>query len=515
MRRARVLGGTITATTITATLSAIAVGAASLVGASVAGANDQPVLTSTAVEELVWDTCPDDLPRKARCSWLTVPRDWAEPETSGTYRIRVARIEARGPRIGVLSYNTGGPGGAALDALGNLYSALPRDVRQGFDIVAFDPRGVGYSQPRLAECEVDSPEPPRTGPVDAGEFAEAYARAWEPAMVDCLERNADHANNLGTWQVVRDLDALREALGEERISFWGMSYGTTVGRVYAQTFPTRVRALLLDGAINSTPSIGGYMREHIWSDISAVERMLGAFGPSAVKTYHRALRYLDKRTLRLAGGERLDRWAFIGALMNSAAYQQRWEDVAELLEFTRRALNRVQSRSGAVGERLMELVAELNKVDPIVVQETDTFDSLFQFVNCADMHDRPSVEQAAAAATQAMRVGGTAYLQPAINEGLTCIGLPPLGQSIKPLSSPLRLAKPPVVINSVADNRTVWVGARSMANAFAGSSMITYDGTQHVSYIGVSECITAPATEYLVNLTRIPRSIACPLSFDP
>lgn len=495
-------------------VAVVAVVAATLTVPGAVSAVESPVQAQQTVDSLRWAQCPRGLPLRAECAWLRVPRNWAEPETSGHYRIRVIRIKANGQRIGVLSYNTGGPGGEAVDALGDLYSDLPPQVRQRFDVVGFDPRGVGYSQPELAPCPVAAPSFPATGPVDALAVANEYAEMTQAAMAECLELNSAHADNLGTWQVVRDLDALRVALGEDRITFWGMSYGTTIGRVYAQTFPTRVRALLLDGAITPAPSIGGFMRDHIWGPLTGVERMLGALGSPSVKTYARAMRYLEKRTLRLAGGNRLNRWDFTMALVDGAAYQSQWGSIQELLELTRRALNRSAVRAGPVGERLLELVAELTEAPSDVSSDQTLDDPLFQFVNCSDMPDRPTPQQAAAAATEAMRVGGTPYATLPIQEGLGCTGLPTLGQPIRGLTSPMRLPNPPVVINAVADNRTLWLGARRMANMFVGSSMITYDGTQHVSYARVSACITDPGTNYLVHLTRPPRSVACPLAYD-
>ena len=134
------------------------------------------------------------------------------------------------------------------------------------------------------------------------------------------------------------------------------------------------------------------------------------------------------------------------------------------------------------------------------------------FVNCADMPDRPSAQVVAGAAEQAARVGGTTFGLTALMEGAQCAGVPRLGRPIAPLMGTLRLPTPPVIVNSVADNRTPWLGARATANAFTGSSMVTYAGTQHVTYAGPSDCVNAAVSPYLLNRTLPARSVACPLA---
>ena len=487
-------------------------------GAAPTGAESMARATQANLD---WRPCSDeDLPSRARCTWVTVPRDWAEPSTSGTYRIRVARIAAVGDRIGVLTFNPGGPGGAGVSLLDVVYQWLPAQVRDRFDVVAWDPRGVGRSEPELRPCTWQRPTFPATGPIDVTALAQEWYDAVTQANDDCASLNAAHVNNLGTWQVVRDLDAIRSALGERQITLWGMSYGTTVGRAYAQAFPSRLRALVLDGAIDPAPSIHSYMREHIWGDLTAVQRMLGAFGGRYTKTYTQAMRYLDERVLLFDGSE-LTRWQFGGAMQGLATRQGSWPKAMEILDEVGRALANPRTRTAERGQRLAELV-EIGQSpewspDPLPTQPRASADfySILGFVNCSDMHDRPTVEALARAAGEAIGVGGTPYLLPVLTEGAQCAGLPPLGQSLPGLTTILRLSPRPVVINAVADNATPYLGARELANAFARAPMVVYDGTQHVAYGRTSACIDRPVTTYIVSLTLPPRSTVCPLAWRP
>ncbi|MEY3734884.1 MAG: hypothetical protein RL347_2243, partial [Actinomycetota bacterium] len=286
----------------------------------------------------------------------------------------------------------------------------------------------------------------------------------------------------------------------------------------AQQFPNRLRALVLDGAIAPAPSIHSYMREHIWDDVTAVQRMLAAFGGGYVKTYERAMRYLDKRTLRFADGNRLDRWEFIGAVGGAAPRQGSWPDAVDFLDDVRKALDSAQNRTAERSRRVAASVESLQSPDPLAPQvrnEETSFEFLLPLVNCADMPDRPSAEALARAGEQAIGVGGTPYLLPVLIEGGQCAGLPTLGRALPGLHTVLRLSPRPVVVNSVADNATPYLGARELANAFASAPMVVYDGTQHVSYGRTSACVEAPVTRYLLTLQLPPRSTACPLVWNP
>jgi pimeloyl-ACP methyl ester carboxylesterase len=409
------------------------------------------------------------------------------------------------PTRGVLIFNPGGPGGDGLGALEFVQRRLPKEVRDSFDIVAFDPRGVGASQPTLTHCVTPAPKFPATGPVDWQAVTAASVDEMSAALQECLAVNESDAQFVGSWQVIRDIDALRRALGVDKISFWGMSYGTTLGRAYAQQFPQRLRALILDGTITPTPTIGDYAREHIWDDATAIETMLGAFGAKTTRGYRAVMKYLDKKVLTTEDGDELTRWDVSGVLVNNAAYQTQWKQSKEIINELYDVIRSSRTISRGQFVRL--------KADSIKPRDEAGSNPAYHFVNCSDMHDRPSVQIIAAAAEQAAKVGGTALGATPLGEGGQCAGLPPLGMSVPPLTGTLRLPTPPVIVNAVGDNRTPWLGARETANGFTGSSMVTYAGTQHVTYGGPSACVDAAVTPYLLYRTLPPRSVACPLVY--
>lgn len=445
---------------------------------------------------LDWRPCGSGSP--ARCATLTVPRDWGDRKVEGTYRISVARIPAEKPseRIGVLTFNPGGPGSAAVSNITWVQGMLPQRVRDRFDIVAWDPRGVGGSEPSISGCTVKDIAPPKTGPVDWDAWAEKYLRVNGEAAAGCFEANRKHAPYVGTWQLVRDLDALRTALGEESLTFWGMSYGSTVGRAYAQYFPDRVRALVLDGVISPLSSIELWAREHTWDDPLAIDKMLDALGPAYREKYNRVMSSLQTRTLRSSDGSRITRWSVGKDIISWASYQSTWSSVAALLDRVDAGLRARDTREQAMGPA-----------------PKGWFDPQWTYVNCSDMPDRPTAARLAEIAREGAAAGGVHVGQSVLREGAQCAGLPRFGRPIPKILAPIGLATPPLVANALADNRTPWTAAVEMSRAFTGARTVQYGGTHHIVYGRTTSCVDRPITRYLVNLKVPGRDVVCPLRY--
>jgi pimeloyl-ACP methyl ester carboxylesterase len=188
------------------------------------------------------------------CGQVTVPISYDEP---GGERLPLRLVRAVHPgqtdRIGSLLVNPGGPGASGLDAALGLALTLPEDVLRRFDLVGFDPRGVASSSP--VECIPDETKDrivaAEPQPTTAEQLDGVFGLADEVAQ-DCAERYESPAA-LGAFNTVdtaRDMDLLRQALGEEQLTYLGYSYGTTLGSTYAELFPDRVRAFVLDAAVD-------------------------------------------------------------------------------------------------------------------------------------------------------------------------------------------------------------------------------------------------------------------------
>jgi pimeloyl-ACP methyl ester carboxylesterase len=205
-------------------------------------------------DQLAWRACATtELPTR-ECAEFVVPLSYREPQ-GATISLAVARVPATDPagRLGSLFLNPGGPGQPGFEELPIMYAALPTALPTRFDIVGFDPRGVGESAP--VRCFASSEESavffaaePRV-PVGPDEEA-ALLRSYGDLARRCGERNADLLPHLSTANVAQDLDRLRQAVGDQRLTYWGVSYGTYLGATYANLFPDRIRAMVLDGVIN-------------------------------------------------------------------------------------------------------------------------------------------------------------------------------------------------------------------------------------------------------------------------
>ncbi|MGY1772044.1 alpha/beta hydrolase [Blastococcus sp. SYSU D00813] len=220
-----------------------------------------PTTAATDVEPIELQDCTDDLlgvgvanPRSLayECGYLDVPISYeeADSETLPMFVIR-ARFPGQTDKIGSLVVNPGGPGGSGADAALSLSQTLPEDVLRRFDVVGFDPRGVGLTTP--VECFTDEQkdqffaDEPR--PVQQ-EQLDAVLGLYDDIAASCADTYGDALGAFNTVDTARDMDRLRAALGDEQLTFLGYSYGTTLGSTYAELFPEQVRAFVLDAAVD-------------------------------------------------------------------------------------------------------------------------------------------------------------------------------------------------------------------------------------------------------------------------
>jgi pimeloyl-ACP methyl ester carboxylesterase len=208
------------------------------------------------VPALSWAACGTAAAGTAagvQCATAALPMDYQQPQGTQV-QIAVARVPAREPtqRIGSLFFNFGGPGAPAVDYLQTAGAGIFSALNARFDIVAFDPRGVGQSAPSI-DCRVDQETEglvPRPAPTPIGLDAAALVARAQRYVDSCLANNGEILRHVSTANVARDMDALRAAVGDERLSYLGFSYGTFLGATYAALFPDRYRALVLDGPVD-------------------------------------------------------------------------------------------------------------------------------------------------------------------------------------------------------------------------------------------------------------------------
>ncbi|NMO16669.1 alpha/beta fold hydrolase [Pyxidicoccus fallax] len=221
-----------------------------LLGPSPALAAETLDLSSTVAEPLTWGPCPSALDPALECTTLAVPLDYRNPG-GRAIDVAVSRIRAENPalRRGVLFTNPGGPGASGLDLPALIRPLLPQEVRDRYDVIGIDPRGVGRSTPvscglsaeEASEALVPLMQPGGFGPTAA--FMRGVAER-------CTHVSSDLLPHMTTANTARDFDRVRAALGEERLSYLGWSYGTYLGAVYASLFPDRTDRVVLDSAVH-------------------------------------------------------------------------------------------------------------------------------------------------------------------------------------------------------------------------------------------------------------------------
>ncbi|MDI3404650.1 alpha/beta hydrolase [Streptomyces cavernicola] len=267
MRRTAVLGsaGTLIAGTLIAGAMAAPAASADSGPRTASEARGVAIAAARAAKTGVdWKDCPADwgLAKPVQCGWVSVPLDYSKPNGK-QIKLAVDRAKSTGTadeRQGSLVYNPGGPGGSGMRFPLRITNKAPlwEKTAKAYDFVGFDPRGVGHSAPISCVDPQEFVKAPKLDPVPDSEADKLAQRKLAAEYADgCKERSGEMLPHMTTPNTARDLDVIRAALGDRKLNFLGVSYGTYLGAVYATLFPDHVRRMLVDSVVN--PS-----REKIW-----------------------------------------------------------------------------------------------------------------------------------------------------------------------------------------------------------------------------------------------------------
>ncbi|MFI1768304.1 alpha/beta hydrolase [Streptomyces sp. NPDC020800] len=209
-----------------------------------------------------WHRCDAQMPAAFQCATIKVPMDYSRPG-SKTLDLAISRMKTSvpGKRHGAILFNPGGPGGEGLDMPVMMKESMPKNVREQYDLIGFDPRGVGRSSP--VTCGLTDTEQNTEHPYKPQTFSRDVK--WARTVADkCRARNGDKLAYITTRNTARDMDVIRAVLGEKKLSYLGYSYGTYLGAVYAQMFPGRTDRFVLDSAVDPARVWRGMIQ--VWAE---------------------------------------------------------------------------------------------------------------------------------------------------------------------------------------------------------------------------------------------------------
>jgi pimeloyl-ACP methyl ester carboxylesterase len=417
----------------------------------------------------------------------------------------IDRHPATGPKVGSLLTNPGGPGASGVDALPSLVAHMPADVLAAFDVVGFDPPGVGRTAPvtcldsaGLSQYFHVDPAPPTAAGFQAMVAADRNFAAG------CQARSGAELPYVSTVDAARDMDVLRSALGDSRLTYMGFSYGTLLGATYAGLFPTHVRALVLDGALDpALPTI-----TQLDQQSAAIDGQLQQFfgvcarqascpwkpGGSMSAAYQALVARVRANPLPAQGTSRkVGPSELLYGTAVTLYSTSTWNDLAYAL----------QAASAGDGTDFLELFDTYTGR-----HENGTYDNLFEAnaaINCLDAPaPSPATLQAAAPAAQAVApVFGLQNLDSEV--GCAVWPVPATGKV-----GPIRAAgSPPIlVVGSTGDPITPYSWAQALSQQLANGVLLTRVGDGHTAYLN-SSCIRGRVDQYLIHLTVPPAGTRC------
>ncbi|MCT4355412.1 alpha/beta hydrolase [Streptomyces sp. Je 1-79] len=426
-----------------------------------------------------------------RCAEVRVPLDHARPDGE-TIPVALIRKEARDKdrRIGSLLFNFGGPGASGVDILPRAAQEYG-DLNRRYDLVGFDPRGVARSagvvcrdDKELAAAEARTDVTPDTAAEEA-----AYVADGASFGAGCARRSGTVIRHTTTSHTARDLDLIRHVLGDEKLNYFGISYGTQLGAAYAHQFPSRVGRTVLDAVVDPTADGTGHARNQTIGFQRALDNYLRSTGESPAAGTARIVRLLERldgRPLRVGDRKLTDGLATTGIAITLYS-QSNWPLLTSAL---------AKAESGD-GSELLRLADWYNDRDENGHYGTQSHSQ--RAISCADSSERPTPAQAKALLPEFRGLSPVFGAFLAWDTAGWCAQWPVKGERVDPdVSAPG--AGPVLVVGTTGDPATPYEGAERMAKELGAGVgvLVSNEGEGHGAY-GTSSCVTRTVDAYLLD----------------
>jgi pimeloyl-ACP methyl ester carboxylesterase len=465
-----------------------------------------PLNTTTdfIVNPIVWSACDGSTDTEVECGNIEVPFDYADPE-QGSFVLYVKKHNAASPadRIGSMMVNPGGPGFGGSSLADDARYYFSQDLIDRFDIIAWDPRGTGESTPAVNCVDTFDEYFGLDSPPETPDEKQALIDASQAFNDKCAENSGTILPYISTQASAQDINSLRLALGEEKVSFFGFSYGSELGTTWATMFPETVRAIVVDGAVDPNAS----STEEGMNQAKGFEGQLATFlkqcsekttcafhnGGKAEAAFDKLVLDIDATPLEVSK----DRTPVTQGVLFTAVAQAMYSDYywPQLSE----ALSEAQNGDG---KGILQLYDDYyqRKDDGTYGNELEAFLA----ISCLDDPGASSVEDVDSHVEDfidaAPRLGGNfAY-------GYSCALWP-----VKPADKVTITGKgagPIVVVGTTGDPATPLDSTRKMALSLEQGILIVVDANQHTGY-GANNCVVKAVDDYLINLSVPKNETTC------
>lgn len=463
------------------------------------GEKVDPALRPFYGQTLKWDDCDDGM----QCASASAPLDWKNPAAGKIDLALVRQPATGGDRIGSLLVNPGGPGGSGYGFVKDSVDyATDAKLQKSFDIVGFDPRGVGRST--AVKCyEPEKMDEYIYGLTTAKRGTDAWIAEVEKSSAEfgaaCAQNSGSLLDHVDTESAARDLDLLRAVLGDKKLNYLGYSYGTFLGAMYADLYPKRAGRLVLDGALDPSTSnqdvtriqaqgFESALRAYLKDCLAESDCPFDGSVDEAMGTVRALLDSVDVSPIASSDGRRLGANALLTAIITPLYQAQAWPSLSAMFE---------SLRAGS-SDAAFELADQYYSRKPDGTY-SDNSTEAFMAVNCTDYSydDDPASMRAGAAEIEAAAPIIGTYMA---YGDIGCANWP---SSFTGKRTEIHApgAPPILVVGTTNDPATPYEWAKKLAAQLESGHLLTYKGEGHTAYNKGSDCVNATVDAFLLEGT--------------